>query len=112
MEGRYFILLTSWIIILPLVRDEGCVPVAALLDDALLGWEVDVDEAEARTIALRPLEVVQQGPGEVAFNRNTLGDRLFDVLYMLAQVVSSFQIMHDVLAVPGVGEGRAVLRND
>src|SRR4051812_14497719 len=46
--------------------DHVAVPVGALLRDALLGLVVDADDAEPLVIPVRPLEVVQQGPNEVA----------------------------------------------
>src|SRR5262245_3794748 len=46
--------------------DEVVVPGERGLGGAVLGGEVDVDEAEALVEALRPLEVVHQRPDEVA----------------------------------------------
>src|SRR6185312_13330167 len=56
----------------PVAADDVGVPVAGALDGAGLGGVVDVDEAEALGVAVRPLEVVQQGPGEVAGERGAL----------------------------------------
>src|ERR1700710_3012837 len=48
------------------LADQRGVPVAAGLDAPDLGVEVDVDQAEALVIAVGPLEVVQERPGEVS----------------------------------------------
>jgi hypothetical protein len=51
-----------------LAAHEGAVPLAALLDDAALRCVVDVGQAEAAQVAFRPFEVIQQAPGEIAFD--------------------------------------------
>jgi hypothetical protein len=47
-------------------RDNGAVPGGAALGCPRLGRDVDVHEAVALGVPFGPLDVVQQGPGEVA----------------------------------------------
>src|ERR1044072_1293783 len=46
--------------------DHRRVPVRAVLERTTPGREVDVDDAEALRVPVRPLEIVQQRPHEVA----------------------------------------------
>src|SRR5687767_13962608 len=49
---------------------EIAVPLAAALERARLGLEIDIRQAAAAQVAFRPFEVIQQAPGEVAFHRH------------------------------------------
>src|SRR6185436_18124445 len=46
----------------------------AVLDDALLGFVVDVDHAETLGVAVGPFEVVDQGPAEIAAQASAVFD--------------------------------------
>ena len=67
-----------------LARDSG-VPPPAAFDDSLLGRVVDVDHPEAFAVAPRPLEVVEQGPDEIAAQRYAVFDRAVGLEQMLMQ---------------------------
>src|SRR5213076_12665 len=56
-------------------RDEVAVPVEAVLRNALERRVVDVDDPEALRVPVRPLEVVEQAPDEVALHGNAVGHR-------------------------------------
>ena len=58
-----------------MVSNDLAVAVAAFLDDAFLGREVDVDDAEPLRVALGPLEIVQQRPDKIAADVGPLRDR-------------------------------------
>src|SRR5687767_14393746 len=66
--------------------DEVGVPPATRLHPALLGPVVDVDDAEPLAVSVRPLEVVQQRPHEVATQRHPLGDGPATALDVAGQV--------------------------
>src|SRR3712207_7327367 len=51
------------------------VPVPAFFDRALLAWVVNIGNPKALGVAIRPLKVVHQRPGKIAFERRTLADR-------------------------------------
>jgi len=54
------------------------IPAATVFDRALLGLKVDVDDAKALGITVRPFEVVEQRPYEVALNGHSLALGLKD----------------------------------
>ena len=55
--------------------DDVAVPGGGVLERALLGRVVDVDQAEAVLVALGPLEVVEDRPVEVGLDGDAGGDR-------------------------------------
>src|SRR5262245_4281701 len=55
--------------------DGVTVPASTVLRRALAGLVVDVDQAEALGIAVRPLEVVEQAPDEVALDARAVLQR-------------------------------------
>src|SRR5579885_3153442 len=57
---------------------DFCVPLAGIFKRALLGFEIDVGQSEALTVALRPLEIVDQAPSVVAADVRSVGDRFCD----------------------------------
>src|SRR6266699_4281053 len=92
--------------------NEGGVPAATVFDDAALAGIIHVDQAEALAVALGPLEVVQEGPHDVALDRNTLAHNLGNVLNVRPQVVYALLVVNVVVAVPVIVEGRATLRDN
>src|SRR5690606_5270834 len=59
----------------PVASDHVAVPEGGVLPGPLLGVVVDVDEAEPAVVAVRPLEVVEQGPREVSADVGARVDR-------------------------------------
>src|SRR5215208_485192 len=84
--------------------DDLGVEAGARLGGALLGGEVDVDDAEALGVAVAPLEVVEEGPGEVAAEVDAGLDRAAGGAQVVA-VVGDAQRVVDRAA---VGRGRVV----
>src|SRR6185437_363810 len=74
----------------PIGANHPGIVAAAILDYAALGRVVHVDDAEAFGVALGPLEIVEEGPDEVAAERRTLGDCLPGGAEMIAQVGDPF----------------------
>src|SRR5579884_4498928 len=54
--------------------DKVAVPATAIFEDTALRGIVDVDQAEAFAVAVRPLEVIHQRPDEVACQGDASGD--------------------------------------
>src|SRR5690348_6648531 len=94
-----------------LVGDEARVPLAAVFDDPPLRGEIYVYQAEALAIALRPLEVIEERPDEIAHHRRPMLHSIADRAQMLAQEAHALGIAHAAIAIPLVVEGRAVLSN-
>ena len=69
-----------------LLANEGGIPPPARLDAPLQRSWIDGDEAKMEAVAARPLEVIEQGPGEVAPYRDPTLARPRDGLDMVAQV--------------------------
>src|SRR3954447_4004067 len=94
----------------PSVRaDDVRVPVSGALDRALLCAVVDVDQAEALVVAVGPLEVVQQGPGEVAGQRGALAGGRGAGGEVALQVVLAFGVVDRAVRAYDVGVRGAVL---
>src|SRR5579872_1936 len=85
--------------------NEGCVPVAAIFDDAALGGIINVNKTETFAVALGPLKVVEKGPDNVAFDRYTLSYDLGNGLDVPPQVVYALLIVDIVGAIPLIVEG-------
>src|ERR1035438_4003365 len=56
------------------LADDLLVEAGAEFGGALLGFEVDVDDAEALVISVGPLVVIEQTPDEVTFHGDALRD--------------------------------------
>src|SRR3954451_22856669 len=89
--------------------DEVAVPVEAVLRHTLEGRVVDVDDPEALRVAVRPLEVVEQAPHEVALHRRPVGDRLRDGRGVRLEVRGPLGIVHAPVVDADVAERGAVL---
>lgn len=61
-----------------MVRNDRRVGLCAVLEGALLGLEVDMDDAESLGVSLCPFEVVHERPGIVRLHRCTELNRLTD----------------------------------
>ena len=66
--------------------DDLFIPVAAVLDNSLLGFVVNIDNSEAFGVSMCPLKVVHQRPNEVTFERHPILDGFVGAQKMLAQV--------------------------
>ena len=53
-----------------MVRNDRRIGLGAVLERALLGFKVDVNDAEALGVTLCPFEVVHERPGVVRLHRN------------------------------------------
>jgi hypothetical protein len=80
------------------VGDDLFVEIGAELGGALLGFEVNVVDAETIGVAVGPLVVVHEGPAEVAFD----GDAFRDSAMKLGDVVAE---IHDAVGVVDVAVG-------
>src|SRR6266516_6095378 len=89
--------------------DHLPIPVGAVLQHALLGGVVNVDQAEALGVALFPLEVVQQRPDEVAAQVHPGGDGALRRAEVAIQEADAVGIVDLALRVGVVVEGGAVL---
>lgn len=63
-----------------MVRNDRRVGLSAVLEGALLGLEVDMDDAESLGVSLCPLEVVHERPGIVRLHGSTELNRLTDAV--------------------------------
>ena len=88
--------------------DEIAVPVEAGLRHALERVEADVDDPEALRVLERPLEVVEQGPEEVAPERHALPQRVGERADVTLEVRDPLRV-GDASVPTGVLEGGAVL---
>ena len=73
--------------------DQVVVPVVARLRHSLEGLVVDVDEPEALLVALRPFEVVEQRPDEVAGDRHAVGKCRVDRVEVALEVGDAARIV-------------------
>src|SRR5688572_8312458 len=73
--------------------DHLCVKPAAVLDRALLRFEIDVDDAEALGETERPFEIVDQRPGHVAAHVGALADGFVDRAQMALEIVDAERIL-------------------
>ena len=72
--------------------DEVAVPPGARLGGSPLGGVVHVDEAEPRAIALGPLEVIEQRPGEIAADVDSPGDDVRDRADVSLEVLRPYRV--------------------
>lgn len=92
-----------------LLANEGGVPLPARLDAPLQRSRIDGDEAKTKPVAARPLEVIEQGPGEVAPHGDPTLARPRDSLNMIAQVGDPLLVMNIAGWCIRLVKGRAVL---
>ncbi len=85
--------------------NEGGISATTVFDDAALSGIINVDQAESLAVALGPLEVVQEGPDDVALDGHALAYDLGDGLDVRAQVVYTLLVVNVVVAVPVIVEG-------
>ena len=74
--------------------DKVSIPAVAGLGYPLERLEVNVDDAEPLGVSIRPLEVVEQRPDEVAGDRDALVDRVCDGPEMGFEIGGPFGIFH------------------
>src|SRR5579883_1663811 len=84
------------------------VPVPAVLHDAPLARVVNVDQTKTLAIALRPLEVVQQGPDAVALHGYAPLANLGQRLDMHPQVIDALLVVNAVGAIPVIFKGGSI----
>jgi hypothetical protein len=84
-------------------------PEGAAFGGAGLGGVVDADEAEACRVAVGPLEVVEEGPGEVAADVGPAGAGLGDGRQMGGEVGGAVGVVDEAVGVGTVVVGGAVL---
>src|SRR5882724_425879 len=72
--------------------DGVAVPECALFGSALLGFVVDSDDSEPLLVAVGPLEVVHQGPGEVSTHIRACLAGLGDSADVLLEVLHSIEV--------------------
>src|SRR5689334_21825096 len=94
---------------LPVGPDDVRVPVPAPLHRAPLRLVVDVHEAEALVVAIGPLEVVEQRPGEVSGEGDALAGRRGTGGEVLLQVPRALGAVDGAVGAHDVGIGGAVL---
>src|SRR5262249_46789464 len=96
----------------PLRSDDARVEQRAVFRRALLRLEVDVHDAEALRVAVRPLEVVEQRPHEVSPHVYAAFDRRVDGLDVRAEIVDAQRVRQTVrFDRRWVEEGGAILRD-
>src|SRR6266853_4439504 len=88
---------------------EVPVPAAAQLRPPPLRREIDVVEPEAVGVALGPLEVIEQRPGEISPDRDAARDRLTQCRHVTDEVVAALDIVHGPVGVDEIVVARAVL---
>src|SRR6266542_3846882 len=96
----------NWRAALP---DHLRVPERAVLGGALLGGEVDVDQAEPLRVSPGPLEVVHQRPGKIAAQRDARGDRGVAGAQVGVDVAGALAVVDEAVRGELVAEGGAVL---
>ncbi|MNJ71560.1 hypothetical protein D3C77_681140 [compost metagenome] len=91
----------------PIFAYELLVPVIALFRRAYLRSVIDMDQAEAARVSKRPLEIVHQRPGEIAFQIHAGFDRPAQLGNMALQKfdaadIVNFSIHHFVIVAGAV----------
>ena len=71
--------------------DDLGVPFVGILGDPLLAAVVHIDQAEVLLVAVTPLEIVRQGPVEVATDIGAVFDGLAEVLQVSRQEIDPVQ---------------------
>src|SRR5476649_2041055 len=89
--------------------DHFLVERGAELGRALLRRVVDMDQAEARGVAVGPFEIVQQAPQEIAAHGNPLRRRALELRQVVAQVHYAIDVVDEAVGRRLVGSGGAVL---
>ena len=77
-----------------LLAEEVGIPMATGFDGAHLGFEIYMDEAEARLIAFGPLKIVCKGPDEVAFEGYAFRFGLQHLGYVALQVCGPIAVVY------------------
>src|SRR5258707_2835251 len=96
-----------------MAADEAGVPVGAFFENAALGWIVNVDNAKAFAIAVGPLEVVHERPGEVALNRRAALDGAADGANVVTRIGYAQGVAYQAtFAIPFIGEGGSTFGDD
>src|SRR5439155_15042269 len=91
-------------------RDDLRLETRAVLLRALLVFEIDVDDAEAFRITVRPLEIVEQRPREVAAHVNARRTGGVNGRNVAAQMVDAQRIRDAIIGCDGrIEKSRAVL---
>src|SRR5690554_1624744 len=91
--------------------DGLAVPVGRVLPTALGRLVIDVDNAKALVVALGPLEVVHQRPGEVAPHVSTFGDCLAYGVNVAVEVINTVDVSHAAVFIDDVIPRGTVLRD-
>src|SRR5918996_2774132 len=89
-------------------RNEVGEPARAGLRGPGLGGEVNPDHAEALRVTLRPLEVVEQRPGEIPGQWNPLVERTVRSRHVLTQIRDATIVLDEPVDSRLLLEGRAV----
>ncbi len=84
------------------------VPVRRCLRDPLQRPVVDPHEPEPRPVSMRPLEVVEERPDEVAADVRPYLDRPVDGCHVAAQVVDPLRVV-DATPASGSGSSRSAM---
>src|SRR5947207_1751079 len=88
---------------------EFCVPVAGILDGALLSAEIHVGEAESLGIAFGPFEIVEQAPVMIGANVDAVEHGAAEGMEVTAQELDAPVVSDAAVLVRAVEIGAAVL---
>src|SRR6478609_8585446 len=94
------------------LADDVAVPVVRILGRAFLRLVVDVDQAEAILVAFAPLEVVEDGPVEVAGDRDALGGGALEAAEVAREEVDALRVVDLAVEVDEVRVAEAVFRKN
>src|SRR5215471_21117408 len=73
--------------------------------------KIDMDEAEPSAVAVRPFEIVEQRPHEIAAHRHAGGDGVEHRTQITAQIGDPLLVANPPICVRAVGKGSAVLED-
>src|SRR5689334_23555993 len=92
-----------------IAADDLPIPVKGVLGRALLRLEIHVNQAEALTIAFRPLEIVHQAPGKIAAHISAAAARAGELAQIALHEIDSLRIVYLAIERDPIGNRGAVL---
>ena len=91
--------------------DGVAIEVRGEFGGSLLGGEVDIRDAEAFAVAVSPLEVVKEGPEEVALDGDAFRDGALELGEVVAKEHDAVGVVDVAIGGDLVGGGAAVFRD-
>ena len=87
-------------------------PASAVFDGSLKSFKIDINDAEAHAVAISPLKVIREGPGQIAQDRYAVLNCLVDLAEVVVNITDAAFIADAPVKIDIIRHWNAVFSNE